>query len=423
MVTDGMDLVLDLDKSHGSRLYDAKRGEYFTDFFSFYATNPLGFNHPRLVSEEVVRELGRVAIHKPSNSDVYSPEMAEFVDTFARLAKPDSMKYFFFIEGGALAVENALKAAFDWKVRKNFARGVTEEKGFVVIHFREAFHGRSGYTLSLTNTADPRKTQYFPKFQWPRIINPKCRFPLEGENLRQVIETERQALEQIAEVIARQGEEVACLILEPIQAEGGDHHFRPEFHREIRRICDENDILLIYDEVQTGFGGSGRMWASEYFEKPDLLTFGKKTQVCGMMAGPRLDEVPENVFRVPSRINSTWGGNLVDMVRCRIYLEVYEEENLLAQVQKKGEVLLREMRDIEKTFPDKISNSRGLGLLCAFDLPNREMRNDFRRRLFDNRLIILGCGERSIRFRTALNITDEELEQGLGIIRKVLGEM
>lgn len=423
MVTDGMDLVLDLDKSHGSRLYDAKRGEYFTDFFSFYATNPLGFNHPRLVSEEVVHELGRVAIHKPSNSDVYSPEMAEFVDTFARLAKPDSMKYFFFIEGGALAVENALKAAFDWKVRKNFARGVTEEKGFVVIHFREAFHGRSGYTLSLTNTADPRKTQYFPKFQWPRIINPKCRFPLEGENLRQVIETERQALEQIAEVIARQGEEVACLILEPIQAEGGDHHFRPEFHREIRRICDENDILLIYDEVQTGFGGSGRMWASEYFEKPDLLTFGKKTQVCGMMAGPRLDEVPENVFRVPSRINSTWGGNLVDMVRCRIYLEVYEEENLLAQVQKKGEVLLREMRDIEKTFPDKISNSRGLGLLCAFDLPNREMRNDFRRRLFDNRLIILGCGERSIRFRTALNITDEELEQGLGIIRKVLGEM
>ena len=423
MVADGMDLVLDLDRSHGSRLFDAKRDEYFLDFFSFYATNPLGFNHPRMVSEEVVRELGRIAIHKPSNSDVYSPEMAQFVDLFARCAKPESMKYLFFIEGGALAVENALKAAFDWKVRKNFARGITTEKGFGVIHFRDAFHGRSGYTLSLTNTADPRKTQYFPKFEWPRIINPKCRFPVEGENLREVIETERQAVEQISEVIARQGDEIACLIVEPIQAEGGDNHFRPAFHSELRRICDESDILLIYDEVQTGFGGSGKMWASEYFVKPDLLTFGKKTQVCGMMAGPRLDEVPENVFRVPSRINSTWGGNLVDMVRCRIYLEVYEDENLLAEVQRKGKALLTEMREIEKAFPDKISNSRGLGLLCAFDLPSKEMRNEFRRRLFDNRLIILGCGEKAIRFRTALNITDEELEQGLSIIRKVLAEM
>ncbi len=423
MVADGLDLVLDLERSRGVHLFDAKRQEYFLDFFSFYATNPVGLNHPRLTDESTVRELGKVAVQKPSNSDVYSRELADFVDTFAREAKPDFMKYLFFIEGGALAVENALKTAFDWKVRKNFKRGVKEEKGYQVVHFRQAFHGRSGYTLSLTNTADPRKTQYFPKFDWPRITNPKCTFPLEGENLRHVEELERQALEEIRLAIGGREEDIACLIIEPIQGEGGDNHFRPEFHRALRRICDENEILLIHDEVQTGFGGSGRMWAGEYFVQPDIVTFGKKTQVCGIMANGRLDEVPDHVFRIPSRVNSTWGGNLVDMVRCRHYLEIYREDRLLENTRQMGNVLLRELQRLNEEFPDRVMNPRGLGLLCAFDLPTTEFRNQFRKKLFERRLVLLGCGERSVRFRTALNINEEELMQGIQIIRRVLGEM
>jgi L-lysine 6-transaminase len=422
MVADGMDLVVDLEKSRGVSLFDARRGEFFLDFFSFYATNPLGFNHPRLTSPGAARELGRAAVHKPSNSDVYSRELAAFVEAFAAQAKPDFMKYLFFIEGGALAVENALKAAFDWKVRKNFARGAKKETGYRVIHFQEAFHGRSGYTLSLTNTADLRKIQYFPKFNWPRVVNPKCVFPLEGDNLEKVKADERRALEQIHQAVARFGDDIACLILEPMQGEGGDNHFRPEFHRELRRICTESDILLIYDEVQTGFGGAGRMWACEHFVKPDILAFGKKTQVCGIMVGERLDEVSENVFRVPSRVNSTWGGNLTDMVRCRLYLEVYREENLLDQVRRTGALLLEELQALAREFPGKISNPRGLGLLCAFDLPSADFRKQFRQKLFDRRLIILPCGERSLRFRTALNITAEELYQGLDIIRRTLRE-
>ncbi len=422
MLVDGYDIVADLSKSRGARIYDAKRDTRYLDFFTCFATCPLGYNHPVVSSPEAVDRLGRAAINKPSNSDLYSWEMLEFVETFARIAKRDFFKYAFFIEGGALAVENCLKAAFDWKVRKNLAKGVGE-KGYKVIHFRDAFHGRSGYTLSLTNT-DPGKTDYFLKFDWPRIINPKCTFPLEGDNLQLVERVEAEALQQIEAAIDQDPDDVAAIILEPIQSEGGDHHFRPQFHQAIRRICDERDVLLVYDEVQTGFGGSGKFWCFEHFGiRPDLLAFGKKSQVCGALAGERLDEVADNVFHVSSRINSTWGGNLVDMVRCSMYLRIYEEEKILDQVRHSGDFLIRQLEEIQQEFPHLVSNARGQGLLCAFDLPSSELRRRLRLKLFDRRLLILGSGTHSIRFRTALNIPMGDLEEGLAIIRETLKEL
>ncbi|MEE8349829.1 MAG: L-lysine 6-transaminase [Acidobacteriota bacterium] len=418
----GLDLVVDLQRSQGSDLVDAHSGQTYLDCFSFFATHPLGFNHPHMTSPEVVQELGQAALHKPSNSDSFTREMAGFLKTFVRVAKPDFMEHIFFIEGGTLAVENALKAAFDWKARKNLARGATSDKDLKVIHFRQAFHGRSGYTLSLTNTFDPRKTDFFPKFGWPRIVNPTCRFPLKGDNLAQVEELENEALSQIDKVIGQGSDEVACIILEPIQAEGGDNHFRPQFHQQLRRLCDDHEILLIYDEVQTGLGTTGKMWAFEHYAEPDLLAFGKKFQVCGMMAGKRIDEVPDNVFRVPNRIDSTWSGGLVDMIRCKHYLKVLEKENLLEHSRLMGEVLLEELQGLEQEFTC-VSNSRGLGLFCAFDLPDSDFRNRLRQKLFEHHLIILPCGERSIRFRTALNITREALLKSTRIIREALHEM
>lgn len=422
ILRDGYDIVADLDRSRGSRLYDAKSDTYYLDFFSCFATCPLGFNHPRLTSPEALEKLGRAAVNKPSNSDIYTWEMIEFVETFARVAKPDFLKYAFFIEGGALAVENALKTAFDWKVQKNFAKGVKEEKGYKVIHFRDAFHGRTGYTLSLTNT-DPAKTRYFPKFDWPRISNPYCRFPLDDENLRDVQTRERESLKEIRDVIERDPDDIACLILEPIQAEGGERHFRPEFHRALREICDEFDILMIYDEVQTGFGATGKMWAFEHFVRPDIVAFGKKSQVCGVLVSDRIDDVESNVFHVSSRINSTWGGNLIDMVRCGLYLRIYEEEKLMRQVSANGDRLLASLKNLQEEFPHLVSNVRGLGLLCAFDLPSRAQRRDLRLRALDEKLLILGCGTQTVRFRTPLNIAWDDLEAGLRVIRKVLSEM
>ncbi|MBK8909750.1 MAG: L-lysine 6-transaminase [Chlorobi bacterium] len=424
MLADGFPMVLDLERSHGSYLYDAITGQRFIDFFTFFASNPIGMNHPKLNNPEFINKIGKVALHKPSCSDLYTVEMAEFVDAFFRVAVPAHFRYSFFIEGGALAVENALKVAFDWKVRKNFAKGHTDERGHSVIHFRHAFHGRSGYTMTLTNT-DPTKTALFPKFTgWPRITSPGATFPLEGENLERTIQLEQQAVAEIEEAFRQNPDGIACIILEPIQAEGGDNHFRPEFLAQLRSLCDQHEALLIFDEVQTGVGLTGTMWAHQGLGViPDIITFGKKTQVCGILVGPRVDEVPDNVFHTSSRINSTWGGNLVDMVRFTKVLEVIEEENLVENARTVGAHLLGRLQELQQQFPNLVSNVRGRGLLCAMDLPNGELRNAFRERCYQRGLMILGCGDHSIRFRPALNITAELIDEGFAVIREVLAEM
>jgi L-lysine 6-transaminase len=422
MLVDGYPLVVDLAKSHDSFLVDAATGDQYLDFFSYFATNPIGHNHPRVNNDAFKRHMGEVAIHNPSNADFYTTVMADFVDTFRRLAQPKAMKHVFWISGGALGVENALKAAFDWKVRKNAAKGYEEELGSRIIHFRHAFHGRSGYTLSLTNT-DPNKTAFFPKFDWPRISHPRLRFPLDDANLRLVQQAEQQALAEIEAEIERHGDDIAALIIEPIQAEGGDNHVRGEFLRELRRLADKHEFLLIFDEVQTGVGMTGKMWAFEHFDvMPDLIAFGKKMQICGFMSTGRIDEV-DSVFKIPSRINSTWGGNLVDMARSQRYLEIIAEENLVENSRLRGHYLVENLEELQRDFPKLITQARGRGLMCAFDLPSADLRAKFLDDCFDRKLIVLPCGTSSVRFRPSLTVTDAEIETGIGIIRKVLADL
>ncbi|MBI3111081.1 MAG: L-lysine 6-transaminase [Ignavibacteriales bacterium] len=422
MLVDGFDLVVDLKRSQGSYLYDSRYNKRYLDFFTFFASGSVGMNHPKMTSPEFLEKLGYVAVNKPSNSDAYTVEMAEFVETFARIAKPEYFPYVFYVDGGALAIENALKTAFDWKVRKNFVRGYTEERGRQVIHFRRAFHGRSGYTLSLTNT-DPTKTNYFPKFKWPRIHNPAVRFPLNKENLEQVRKEEVMAMQQIKQAIINNPDDIAAVIIEPIQSEGGDLHFRKEFFLDLRRVCDESEILLIFDEVQTGIGITGKMWAHEYFVQPDMVAFGKKTQVCGFMSSKRIDDVMENVFHKPSRINSTFGGNLVDMVRFQRVLEIIEEEQLIANAAAVGTHLLQQIEGLEHEFPELLSNARGKGLLCAMDLDTAQNRDQLRIKAYEEGLILIGCGDHSIRFRPPLNLSKEEVDAGMKIIREALKEI
>jgi L-lysine 6-transaminase len=287
-----------------------------------------------------------------------------------------------------------------------------------VIHFEQSFHGRSGYTLSLTNTADLRKTMYFPKFTWPRIVNPKIKFPLEGENIEAVEAAEKKAIGQIKQALIDNKDDIAALIIEPVQGEGGDNHFRKEFFREIRTLADENEFMFIVDEVQTGLGLTGKMWAAEHMEVlPDMTVFGKRTQVCGFLASTRIDEVENNVFKESSRINSTWGGNLVDMVRATRYLEVIEEDHLVENARDVGRQLLAGLQAIQQEYPRLVSNARGRGLMCAFDLPDEDTREKFRNLAHDNGMLILGCGTRSIRFRPSLTLTPEECEEGLDIAR------
>lgn len=424
MLVDGYsEIVVDLQKSEGNYIYDSLSGRKYLDMFSYFATAPIGHNHPAMHDLEFKEKILSVAIMKPSNSDFYSTEMAEFVQTFSKYAIPEHLPYLFLVSGGALAVENALKAAFDWKVRRNFQKGIKEEKGSQVIHFKEAFHGRSGYTLSLTNT-DKRKTKYFPKFNWPRITNPKILFPFSEVNLDKVVALENQAIDEIKAAIHECGDDIAAMIIEPIQGEGGDNHFRKEFFQKLRTVADESDILLIFDEVQTGIGLTGKMWCYEHFGvNPDMLVFGKKTQVCGFLCSKRIDEVDDNVFHESGRLNSTWGGNLVDMVRFRKYLEIIVTDKLIENTCNVGEYFLTELLQLEDEFDTIVSRVRGLGFMIAFDLPNSEIRNQFLSKTYENGLIALPSGERSIRFRPSLNLPRELVDETLRILRESLADV
>lgn len=415
MLVDGYPIVVDMENSYRSRVRDLVTGREYLDFFSFFASNPIGFNHMSVLDADCQARLARVATTKVSNADYYTTYMAEFVDTLARSAAPQDLPYYFFVDGGALAVENAMKTAFDWKVRKNLAAG-RGEKGSQVLHLEHAFHGRSGYTLSVTNT-DPRKTLYFPKFDWPRIPSPAVRFPLEGANLDGVIEAERVAVAQAERAFDERTDDIAAILVEPIQGEGGDNHFRPEFLAELRRLADEREALLVYDEVQTGLGLTGKWWAYQHHGiAPDILCFAKKMQVGGIFVSRRIDDVEDHVFRVSSRINSTWGASLVDMVRCTHILEIIVNEGLLDNARDRGVELLAGLVAIQERFAGVASNARGLGLMCALDLPDTELRDRILRQCFEDGMIVLASGKRSLRFRPTLTVTPEAIAEGVAIL-------
>ncbi len=424
MLADGLDMVLDLEKSKGVRLYDSSKDKYLLDFFGFFASNPVGVNHPGLDDPEFQKDLMMAAKTKVTNSDIYTKQMAEFVETLSQEATPEYMKYFFFVSGGALAVENGLKAAFDWKVRKNFANGETKELGSKVMHLKEAFHGRSGYTLSLTNTHDPRKTEYFPKFDWPRVTNPKLRFPITDKVLQDVEEQEKKSLTEMETYFEKYKNDIAVFLMEPIQGEGGDNQFRNEYFKAVARMAKENDTLLMMDEVQSGMGVTGKWWAHQHYDvKPDIISFGKKSQVCGIMVGSKIDDVKGNVFHESSRINSTWGGNLVDMVRSKKFIEIMVEESLIENAEKMGKVLVETLRELANDFPELVSNARGKGLMCAFDLKSEKFRDEFFDRMFSKGVLLLKAGESTIRFRPALILTEEDIKEFSGKTREVLNEM
>ncbi|MFD8246344.1 L-lysine 6-transaminase [Nocardia sp. NPDC059691] len=415
ILADGFDFVLDLTRSRGCRLVDERDGSPYLDMFGFFASNALGMNHPALAEDAQFRaELLTAAVNKPSNSDVYTVEMARFVETFVRVLGDPRLPHLFFIDGGGLAVENALKIAFDWKSRHNEAHGRPAELGAKVLHLTGAFHGRTGYTMSLTNT-DPVKTARFPKFDWPRVKSPYLTDAFDVE------EAEASALTQVRRAFEESPHDIACFIAEPIQGEGGDRHLRPQFLQAVQRLCHENDALFVLDEVQTGVGMTGTAWAYQQLGlAPDVVAFGKRTQVCGVMAGGRVDEVPDNVFAVSSRLNSTWGGNLADMVRSRRTLEVLEQDALIERSRPLGAHLLERLGALAARHAD-VSEPRGRGLMCAITLSSSRLRDEVLTALREREhVLILGTGERGIRFRPPLTVTGAELDEAVDALDRVL---
>ena len=389
ILVDGFHIVVDPQNSFGSYVVDLSTGKKYLDCYSQFASQPLGWKHASLIQAQ--NEMGSVGRVKMANSDMYSEEYADFVEKFSEIT-PD-FKHYFFIEGGALGVENALKAAFDWKAKKLKYTHTVDINNLDVFHLKNAFHGRTGYTLSLTNTT-PEKTALFPKFRWTTV------------------EPDWEDIER------RVHEEVAAIIVEPIQVEGGDNHFPLEFFTNLRRIADERDCLLIFDEVQTGLGLTGKMWAYEHFDiVPDMMCFGKKTQVCGFCSTERIDEVKDNVFNTSGRINSTWGGNIVDMVRFRYIVDAIQNNKLVDNAYHVGSHLLWCLRTIRG-----LDNVRGRGLMIAFDLPSSELRDRTMEILQEN-MLALKCGSRSIRLRPPLTFSNEDADVACRYIRGAIKKL
>jgi len=414
ILVDHFNLIYDIEKSHGNIIVDKITGREMLDAFSFIASNPIGHNHPGMFDAEFEKKLLRCARVNPTNSDILTEEYVEFVESFFNIAVPAYFRDSFFIAGGSLAVENSLKTAFDWKYKKLLERGIKiNYNDLKIVHFKNAFHGRSGYSLSITNTADPRKYDLFPKFpSWPRFSAPSVHTKYLPE---QQAERDLQFFNSMSDDIDRQGNECAAIIIEPIQGEGGDNHFTEQFHKNLRSLADKKELLLIYDEVQTGVGLTGKMWAHQHYNVvPDMICFGKKMQVCGILSGDRVREVKNNVFEEKSRINSTWGGNLVDMVRSQRYLEIIRDERLVENAEQVGNYLLEGLGTLG------VENARGRGLMCAFDVPTTKERDAVVKRCYENGLFILGSGTNSVRVRPSLNFSKQNVDLMLDILKRSL---
>lgn len=409
ILVDGFHVVVDTRKSEGSWIVDAESGKRYLDCYSQFASQVLGWNHPYMDGWKC--RLQDAALHKIANADMYCEDYTLFVEKFAEIT-PD-FKHYFFIDGGSLGVENALKAAFDWKHQRIAATSPHPPANLDIIHFQQAFHGRTGYTLSLTNNGGPDdfnvKTKWFPRFNWTRVTNPKIVFPINENELQK---SEAIAVHEITGALEKGN--VAAIIIEPIQGEGGDNQFRKEFFVKLRQLADLHEAMLIFDEVQTGVALTSKMWCYEHYGViPDMMCFGKKTQVCGFCSTDRIDSVSTNVFNVSGRINSTWSGNIVDMVRSRITIQAIQDLYLCEQVERVGSYFLSKMNEL------KLENSRGLGLMLAFDLETTQRRDEVYNNLSRN-MLMLKSGSRSIRFRPTLTFTKKDVDCAIEFLKEAI---
>ncbi|ANY06015.1 aminotransferase class III-fold pyridoxal phosphate-dependent enzyme [Pseudonocardia sp. HH130630-07] len=419
LVGDFLPLLVDLERSSGSHLWDDVRGGPVLDMGMFFSSAPIGHNPAAVRTPAADRALGAAARTKPSNPDFATSVLDTFVTDFRRVMMPDAMTHLFAIDGGALAVENALKVAFDWKGQ---VADVTDPAELTVLHLRRAFHGRSGYTLSLTNT-DPAKTRGYPVFDWPRVAA-----PARGEDGGpdpdgdELTAEEVAAVEEVTRILAADGHRIACFVYEPIQGEGGDRHLSGRFLRAVEALCVRHEVLTVADEVQTGGGLVGRRWAHEALGlQPDLVAFGKRLQVCGVMGGRRVCELRTNAFVTPSRISSTWGGSLVDMVRFSLLFGEIERDGLVERADRTGPVLRAGLDRLVAGSGRLLSAPRSRGLWGAVSVATPALRDAVAAWALDEgSCVLLPCGTRSLRWRPSLLVTEEELTRSFDVVDSAL---
>lgn len=392
---------IDFEKSHDSYIYDKNTNSEYLDCFGFYSALPLGYSHSIFQSEDFRSDLLRVGKIKVTNCEIISDEGEEFVRRFSSYKPMSRYTYFHFCCTGALAIEAAIKTAIDYKASKKP----------MILSLKQSFHGINSYGCFLTDRtgSSQKRLEGMPDMGWVKLYNPKVIYSdgkIDHEETERGFEQFKRELDEALNVYKQ---DIAALLVEPIQATAGDNYFSDSFFSYIRDVCAKNDICLIFDEVQTGFGTTGDWW---YYVckniEPDIVVFGKKVQCSGVMVKEKFGR---NIFSKPIRLEVTWDGDLVDMLRATYIMKAYEQFNIFDNVNQRGMQFFAGLKQI-----NTLKNVRQQGLFIAFDMDSREERNVFVQKLFDRRLLCNRTHDKTVRLRPNLNISEDEVNQALSII-------
>ena len=392
-------IKIDFDKSQGSYIYDKDSGRKILDFFGQFASLTLGYNHTVFKSIDYIEEITRIAHQKITNCEILSDETSEFDELFRSYTSLGLFNYYHYACTGALAIEAAIKSAIDYK-GSNCHR---------VISFKGSFHGINSYGGVLTDRFEPvsKRLNGLPGAYWKPIHNPVIEYK-DGEQFEDTDLVDKVLRK--TEYLLEKNKDICAILVEPIQCTYGDRYFPESFFIGLRKLADNYDVVLIFDEIQIGFGGTGSLW---YFQKipvvPDILVFGKKTQLSGIAVKEKFG----NIFNNAIRLEVTWDADIMDMIRCKYIIKAYEEFDVLNNVITMSERLKNGLSDI-----NNIKNIRNCGLLFAFDFEGRSQRDRFVKKLLDNKMICNPTREKTIRLRPNLCVTKEEIDHAISIMKK-----
>ncbi|XP_065066407.1 4-aminobutyrate aminotransferase, mitochondrial-like [Rhopilema esculentum] len=426
-------IFADFDKSQGNFLADAD-GNVYLDVFQQIASLPLGYNHSAVIEAASLPSFTTMVVNR-SALGVSPPKahMSNIEESILKVA-PAGLDHAQTMACGSCALENAFKAAF---IRyRALQRGTPDPSlleletcmkhqlpgtpNLCILSFTSGFHGRTLGALSATHSKALHKVD-IPAFDWPVTQFPRLKYPLE-DHVEENEQEEAFCLEQVEKIIKKQnasGKCVAGIVVEPVQSEGGDNHASPSFFRQLQAICNKYDAAFIVDEVQTGVGASGKFWAHEHWdlpEPPSIVTFAKKMLVGGYYF--KDDFLTQHSFR----IFNTWLGDPARVYLLKTVLATIKKDNLLQNTREAGAVLLDNIKKLQNAYPGLLSNARGIGTLCAVDLPNTEIRNKIVSMLWNNGLSIHGSGDTALRFRPALIYTSGHADLTRDIIDDVLNK-